>query len=184
MKTVNRIFFTVVLFFLLSGFSFGANVAKIGIIDTQKILTTSEAGKDATKKLNDLGKPMQEELKADAEALRTIQQALARELQILNPEEKMIRENEYKKKLTAFKTKENRLMQEVKKLQYKLMSGIDAEIMKIVTKIGKTEGYLMIVQKREGGILYSPDKIDITDRIIKKYNKVYAKSLKKAAKAN
>ena len=45
--------------------------------------------------------------------------------------------------------------------------------------MGKKEGFLVIFEKREAGVLYSPDTIDITDRLIQRYNAIFSK---KAAK--
>jgi outer membrane protein len=55
-------------------------------------------------------------------------------------------------------------------VEKKLVNRIQKAIFKIVEEIGKKEGYLLVVEKREGGVLYFPNTIDITDKLIHQYN--------------
>ena len=48
-------------------------------------------------------------------------------------------------------------------------------VMDIVQKIGKKEGFLLIIEKKTAGVMYNPESIDITEKIITEYNKVTAK---------
>ena len=43
-------------------------------------------------------------------------------------------------------------------------------IIEIVNEIGKKESYLLILEKGAGGVLYSPNHIDITENVIKQVN--------------
>jgi len=43
-------------------------------------------------------------------------------------------------------------------------------VFEIANKMGKEEGYLLVLEKKTAGIIYHPDQIDITDQVIKKYN--------------
>ena len=62
----------------------------------------------------------------------------------------------------------------MQKLEGDLINRLRTDIDKIVKEIGKKEGYLLIVNKL--GVIYSPDSIDITDKVISQLNK---KSVKK-----
>ena len=55
---------------------------------------------------------------------------------------------------------------------------IQTEVLKIVEEIGRKEGYLLIIGKREAGVMYSPNTNDITDKVIKVYNTQHAKQKK------
>ena len=50
-------------FFFLTGASSAADVAKIGVVDFQKILEVSNAGKTAQAEINKQGKQMETDLK-------------------------------------------------------------------------------------------------------------------------
>ena len=54
-------------------------------------------------------------------------------------------------------------------------------MVEIVNEIGKKEGFLLIIERAP--IVYSPKAIDITDRIVKEYNTLFAKESKDKQKA-
>jgi outer membrane protein len=57
-----------------------------------------------------------------------------------------------------------------------MMGGLQKETLAIIDEIGKSGGYLLIMDKR--GVLYSPSTIDITDEVVKKYNAAYVDTKK------
>ena len=65
----------------------------------------------------------------------------------------------------------------MQKLEGKLMQQLSDDINAIVEEIGKKEGYLLIINKL--GVIYSPNSIDITDKIIGKLNTKFSKKKKK-----
>ena len=75
------------------------------------------------------------------------------------------------KRSRHYKYLENEFLQEQKELQMELVRVVGQEIQKIVEDIGKRQGYLMILEKRAVGVLYNDDKIDITDEIIREYDR-------------
>ncbi|MFC1788794.1 OmpH family outer membrane protein, partial [Thermodesulfobacteriota bacterium] len=75
-------------------------------------------------------------------------------------------------------------MADFKEQEKELVNRIQKELLKIVAKMGKKEGFLLILEKREAGIIYSPDTIDISDRVIQEYNAVFAQKTVKKDKTN
>ena len=59
---------------------------------------------------------------------------------------------------------------EMKKLENKLKGKVIKDTFEIVEKIGKEEGFLMILEIKTAGIFYAQDHMNITDKIIKAYN--------------
>ena len=53
------------------------------------------------------------------------------------------------------------------------MNQLKTEIEEIVKGIGKKEGYLLIINKF--GVIYSPNSIDVTDKVIGQLNAKFAK---------
>jgi len=60
---------TLFTFFLATFSSFGADVAKIGVVDFQRILVTSSAGKASQAEITKQGKAMEAELRKNQEEL-------------------------------------------------------------------------------------------------------------------
>ena len=64
----------------------------------------------------------------------------------------------------------------MQKLEGNLINRLKTDIDEIVKEIGKKEGYLLIINKF--GVIYSPDSIDVTDKVIGKLNKKLVKKKK------
>ncbi len=85
-------------------------------------------------------------------------------------------------KINDFKQLQQRYTGIARELQFRLMGRIRGDVDKIVKEIGKKEGYLLIFERKEAGIVYMPSKIDISDKVIKQYNAQYEKTKKSAEK--
>ncbi len=56
------------------------------------------------------------------------------------------------------------------------MQQLQGDITAITQQIGKKEGYLLIMDKR--GVIYAPNSVDLTDKLIGKLNVKFAKAKK------
>jgi outer membrane protein len=160
----------IALFGLGSNPAQAASVAKIGIIDFQRILEKSNSGKKAQAEINKQGKKMEVELQKKGASIEESKKKLEREALIMSKEMREQKARELRIQVNDLKTLQKKYMQEFKVKEQKLVQEIQKQIVDAVTKIGKKEGYLMIVEKREGGVLYAPTTIDITDKVIKMLN--------------
>ena len=68
-----------------------------------------------------------------------------------------------------------RYLDTLKEMNLKLSNKIKDDVFKIVEDMGKRGGYLLILEKRVGGVVYSPNAIDVTDKVIEEYNAFDAK---------
>lgn len=165
-KTVFVIFSLI--FFFLVGSSSGADVAKIGVVDFQRIITTSDSGKIAQQKISQKGKKMEADLKEKGNEIKELKEKLERESVVMSKEKREDKEREFRIKINDIKTLEKKYMAELKMIEKKLVTDIQNNVLEIVEEIGKKEGYLLIINKL--GVVYSPGSIDITDMIIQQYN--------------
>ena len=164
-------------FFVAS--SFGADVAKIGVVDFQTILEKSDAGKMAMAEINKHGKELEESLKKKGKEIDEIKNKLERESLVMSKEMREEKEREIRINTNDLKILQNKYTADLRQLEAKLVRDIHKEVLEIVTEIGKKEGFLVIFEKREAGVMYSPDTIDMTDRLIQEYNSIFSKKASK-----
>jgi outer membrane protein len=155
--------------------AYGADVAKIGIIDFQRILATSDAGKAAQVKITKKGKEFENDLKSKGMAIEESKKRFEREAYVMSQEARGEKERELKIKILDFKDLEKKHKSEFNEFNMKLVGEFRNDVVKVVDKIGKKQGFLLIVEKREGGIVYAPSNIDITDKVIEQYNAEFTK---------
>jgi len=153
---------------------FGADVAKIGIIDFQRVLETSDAGKTAQARINERGKKMETDLKTKGAEIEELRRKLEREALVMSKEMREEKERQIRININDLKAMQAKYINEFKAKETQLIQGIQEEVFKLVENIGDKEGFLLILEKREAGVVYGPNTIDLTDRIIQLYNAEYA----------
>ena len=157
------------IFIFCSNFSLAADVAKIGVIDFQKVLETSAAGKAIQSELKSKNETMAADLQKKGEEIEKISKRLERESMVMSKEMREEKEREQRIKVNDFKSLQKRYRAELQKLQVELMKQLQTKITAITQEIGKKEGYLLIMDKR--GVVYAPTSVDLTDKIIQRLNK-------------
>ena len=164
-------FISIFLFF--TNYSFAADVAKIGVIDLQKILATSAAGKRVQDELKKEKDKMEVNLQKKGAEIENIRKRLERESMVMGKEMREEKERESRIKINDFKTLQKKYRSNLQKIEGSLMNQLKTEIDEIVKGIGKKEGYLLIINKF--GVIYSPNSIDVTDKVIGQLNAKFAK---------
>jgi outer membrane protein len=86
------------------------------------------------------------------------------------------KERDLRIKINDFKSLQKRYEGSMREVEQKLIGRIKKELYDIVQEIGKQEGYLLIIES--GAVLYSPTTVDITDKIIEKYNAAFTEKEK------
>ena len=163
---------SIIIIFFVSHHVFAADVAKIGVIDLQKILETSAIGKFVQSELKKQKDTMEADLKKKGAEIESIQKRLERESMVMGKEMREEKERESRIKINDFKTLQKKYRSNLQKIEGSLMNQLKTEIDEIVKGMGKKEGYLLIINKF--GVIYSPNSIDVTDNVIGKLNKKFA----------
>jgi outer membrane protein len=164
----------IIIFF--SNFSLAADVAKIGVIDFQKVLETSAAGKAIQAELKKKNEKMTADLQKKGAEIEKIQRRLERESMVMSKEMREDKEREQRIKVNDFKTLQKKYRSELQKVQVKLMQQLQTDVTTITREIGKKEGYLLIMDKR--GVIYTPRSVDLSDKLIRQLNTKFAKTKK------
>ncbi len=145
-----------------------ADVAKIGVVDFQKVLKESEAGKDAQNRIQKKHSEMQNELQGLAGEIEKLQKQVERDSMVMSKDKREEKKREITIKKMDLRSKKEEYQSQLQEIQSRIVGQLREEIFSIAEKIGREEGYLMIIEK--SAVIYSPGSIDITDRLINKYN--------------
>jgi outer membrane protein len=177
MQTCSKwIALTILAVFLGAGTGLCADVAKIGVVEFQRLFENSDAGKEIKAEITEKGKKMEADLQTQGAEIEDLKKRLEREALVMSKEMREEKEREFRIKVNDIKTLKKKYEAELQDVQKKLMKDLQAATLEIIDEIGKKGGYLMIMDKR--GVLYSPSTIDITDQVVKEFNLRYAKKEK------
>ncbi|MEJ2096961.1 MAG: OmpH family outer membrane protein [Deltaproteobacteria bacterium] len=151
---------------------FAADVAKIGIVDIQKVLHTSSIGKMAKAQINKKAREMEANLNEKKDEIQKLKESLEREALVISKEKQEEREREIRIKINDIRELKKKYENDLKQIEAKVVKRIQVDVSKVVQEIGKKEGYLMVISNAV--VLYSPTSIDITDQLIEAYNAYFA----------
>ena len=177
--TVSVMVLCIAMMFSISGV-FAADVAKIGILDAQRVLDVSSAGKAAQARIKAEGTQRTEDLKKRAEEFKTLEEQLQREAMVMSQEKRDDKSRELKIRKVEIEDLQKKYSREMSQMQQEVLSRIQADIVKLAQKIGKEDGYLLILTKENA--VYYPSSIDVTDKLIQNYNAQFAKGETEASK--
>jgi outer membrane protein len=162
-KRLKRLGSVIVGFFLLTGTACTGEPPKIGVVDVVKVINESNEGKKANAEVNDLVKARQAALKNKAEAVEKLKKGLERE-------PSKAKKEEFNKAAVAYQKLVAAADEEVKKKAAELRKVVLDNIRKVLDTIGQEEKFVLILTNENVG--YSQKSIDITDKVIKKYNEL------------
>jgi outer membrane protein len=175
MKMRNVVSVFTLFLFAFCGTALGAEVAKIGIIDFQRIIDTSNAGKRYAVEIKSQGKKMEQVLKEKEAEVEELKKALEQKALVMSQEAREEKERSLRIKMNDLRSLRKRYLDILKELNLKLSNRIKKDVFQIVEDIGKRGGYLLILEHHVGGVIYAPNAIDITDKVIEEYNSLDAK---------
>lgn len=174
MQKWRTLFVTALTCLLISTPSLAADVAKIGVVDLQKVLLTSSIGKMAKAQINKKAREMEGILNEKKDEIQALKESLDREGMVLSKEKREEREREIRIKINDIKELKKKYEDDLKTLEGKVVKRIQVDVSKLVKEMGKKEGFLLIISNAV--ILYAPSSIDITDALIQTYNSSVAES--------
>ncbi len=142
----------------------------IAVIELQKVVRQSEAGKAAMAKLNKKLQKLQAELKQKQQEIKAFKEDLDKKGPLLSADARAEKERQLQKMIRDYKEKSDDAQFEMKQAESKVMEPIFKVIENVVNEYGKKHGYSLILEKNMPGLYYFAPSVDITDQIIKAYN--------------
>ena len=143
---------------------------RVAVIDVQKVLANSTAGKAAYERL----KKMQDDRIAKAqkmdEEIKTLDADINNKKMSLSEDKLTDMSKQLSDKKIAMQRYAQDADREVGEARDKALQELQTRIMPVIDGIGKEMGLAMIFNKFESGLVYASDAIDITDTVIKRFN--------------
>jgi len=146
-------------------------VPKIGVIDVQKLVVESAAGKEAqgrVKKVIDAKQADSEKLQKE---LQGLQQRLTDQGPSMTEDKREQLNKEYQEKGISYKRFQDDAQRQVQEAQQKELAELEKRVLPVINVVGKEKGYTLIFNKYAPGMLvYADDAVDITDEVLRRFN--------------
>jgi outer membrane protein len=143
---------------------------KIGVVDLQRALNETEDGRKAKGQLKGLFDKRQKTLDQQQDSLRTMKETLEKQKDVLSREVLAKKLEEYQKAFAELQTTYMEFQRELSAKEGELTKGILERMHRIMRRIGQAEGYALVLDRGEAGVVYTPSSYDLTDVLIQRYN--------------
>ena len=168
---------TVALMLLLGGNVARSDAAgtRIGYVDVQRVIVRSVAGVAAREQLEKDKVAMQKDVDNRKIEVDKLREEMEKKGLVLSAESRREKEETLQRKVRDLRRLAEDLEKELQKKEQQATQRILQELTGIIEKMGKERGFLLIVERRSGGVIYGDPEGDVTDEVIKLYDQEKAK---------
>lgn len=144
---------------------------KIGYVDMQKAIQSTSSGKSAKKKLEkDFNKKKKELEKMEAD-LKKMTQDLEKKAAVLSDDVKAKKQAQLQQEMMKYQKIVGQSQLEIQKKERELTTPIITKLRTTIQKVASKGGYTMILEKSEQSVLWAKKDVDLTDDVIKAFEK-------------
>ena len=146
--------------------------SKIGVFNADRVLAESQQGQQALALFSQLRDQRIEELQVQEEEINTLRQQGLTAL-VGSPDAARL-QREIEDRMLRLERLQQDVQQELSERQNELTAGITQMVAQIIDVLGREEGYTLIFNAIQSGLVYVVPTLDITDEIIQRINAMSA----------
>lgn len=143
---------------------------KIGVVDLDQAINSTEEGKAAREELARKQREAKEKVQPLFDRYNKLRDELESKKFALSDEALFQKQLDLAELQNQIQSRLKELEGQLKVDRERLEGPLRAKLTKIVEEIGKQQGFTLILARGTPGLLYSREALDITDLVIKKFN--------------
>jgi len=143
---------------------------KIGIVDIDQAISSTEEGKAAREEFARKQREAEAELQPMYERYKEVEDEFKAKKFVLSDEALFQKQLDLAEMRNQIENKMKGLEGKMKVDQQRLEGPLMVKLGEIIEEIGKTKGFTLILRRATPGVLYTREALDITDMVIEKYN--------------
>jgi len=144
----------------------------IGVLEPQRVLSETDAGKKAMESLTAFAKSRQGLIESDEKELRRMEEDFMKQSSVLSASAKKEREEQFRRRMMEYQQKTNQMNREIQEKQRETMEAFRGKIEKVVSRLAQQMGLALVVEKGKGSpTIYYDTSLDITTKVIEEFNR-------------
>jgi outer membrane protein len=150
---------------------------KIGFVNAQKVLESSQDGKQIQEKMEEFVSSRQKIIDLEEKELKELEAELRQQMELLSPEAKRTRQEEFQRKLRSYQKKARDLNVEVQGKKIEALKSFNRKMEIVIRAISEKEGHDFVLDTgHEGGVvLFAKESYDITAKVITTLDETFTK---------
>ncbi len=155
-------------FIILSSTTSNAQNIKIAVVDIDKVLSTSKAGKSVEQQLKTRREAFQKEFTAREDGLTASQKALVKQKADLTPEEFAAKRKEFEKQLLETRNLFQKRRNSLDKGLGNALAALRKNIIQVTAEVANEKNYQIVLTR--DSVVIAEKEIDITDIVLNRLN--------------
>jgi outer membrane protein len=161
--------------FLLLTFSFSSfSSVLVGLVDIQKVITNIKEGKEIQKKLEKSFNAKKALLTKEEAKIKKAQEDYKKQSMVLADQARMNKERELQAMMMKLQNTTMEYQREIQKMEQDLKKPLLDKLRPIIDEVSKSSGVAMTFELSAAPIVYAESKKDISDEVIKAYDKKHS----------
>jgi outer membrane protein len=148
---------------------------KVGIVNIQKIIVTIKEGKSVNTTLEKSYNSKKKLIKKEEEAVKKLQEKFQKQSKVYSEATKAKKGAEIGRKMEAIRKKVAQFQSDIRKQEAELKKPLLEKLKPVIDSISKEANVSMTFEISSSPVVYAASKVDLTDKVIKAYDKKYSK---------
>lgn len=142
----------------------------IAVIDIQRVVTDSDAGKEALGKLQQLQDAKIEQGRSIQERMDVLREQLSKQRFTLTEAKVAELSKEIEDKGIEMRRFQDDAQRELDEARRTALGALEERILPVIDEVGKERNMTLIFNKFQSGLVYANEGVDITDEVIRRFN--------------
>ncbi|MGE3609911.1 MAG: OmpH family outer membrane protein [Bacteriovoracaceae bacterium] len=157
---------------LIMTFSFSSFAeVLVGLVDIQRIITSVKEGKNVQKTLEKSFNDKKAILKKDEDKIKKAQEDYKKQSMVLAEQARMNKEREIQEMMMGLQNKTMEFQRDIQKMEQDMKKPLLEKLRPIIDEVSKANKVAMTFELSAAPIVYAESKIDLSDEVIKAYDK-------------
>ncbi|QDK45097.1 OmpH family outer membrane protein [Bdellovibrio sp. ZAP7] len=156
--------------FMMTVAAQAAENSKVGFVDMQKAIQATSAGKKAKAELETEFNKKKKDLEKKEADLKKMGEDLEKKKSVLSEDALGKKQAEFQEEMIKYRDIVGKSQMEIQKKERELTAPILTKMKTVIGKLAKDKGYTLVLENNQG-VLYSTPDSDLTDEVIKAYEK-------------
>ena len=145
---------------------------KIAVIDVQRVVSESDPGKEVMLRLKGLTDAKSQEGQALQQTFATLQDQFNKQRFTVSEARQAEMSKEIEDQQIAIRRFQDDAQREVQEAQRRELGALEERILPIINTVGQEQGFSLIFNKFQSGLVYADEALDITDDVIRRFNTI------------
>lgn len=143
---------------------------KIAVVDRERAIFSTDQGKRVRDELKAKTTAAQAQIDPMVSQFKTLREEIEKQRYALSQETLLSKQAQLAELQNRLEAKNKELEGQLKIDQVRLLQPLEDKLRSVIDAIGKDQGFALILERNNPGVVYAREAIDITDLVVSRFN--------------